>query len=560
MTTTVGRPQLHKSHIDLEQHELRNPQLHQLGADPGTPVNGQFLYRTDTHEMRVRVNGAWQNVAWESEVGAAGIPGTIFDAKGDIIVGTAADTYARKAVGANGTVLFPNSAQADGLEWRAFVAGDIQTITTDRLLGRDTTGTGVAEQLTVGGGVEFTGSGGIQTSAFTGDVTKTAGGTALTIPANTVDNTRAADMAQALIKGRASGAGTGDPTDLTASQVKTILAYLGSEVAFTPTGNIASSNVQAAIAELETDLTALINSTVAGQKWKDPVDAATTGALPNTPTYNSGAGTLTAGANAAFPTTDGVTAAVGQDYLVKDQASTFQNGIYTLTTLGSGAAAWVLTRRSDADINTELQDAAVMVEAGTTQQGTVWTQVNAIADLTAAAQSWIETNRNEVYTAGTGLGLTGNQFNITDNELLALLGVTAAADRLPYFDSTTTMALATFTSFARTLLDDTTAGGALTTLGVSAFIQTLLDDADAATARTTLGATTKYATSIGNGSLTSFTVTHNLNTRDVTVEVIEASTFEMWEVDWAATTVNTITVTFTGHTPTTNQFRVVVVG
>lgn len=43
-------------------------------------------------------------------------------------------------------------------------------------------------------------------------------------------------------------------------------------------------------------------------------------------------------------------------------------------------------------------------------------------------------------------------------------------------------------TYAKTLLDDTTAGGALTTLGVSAFAQTILDDATAADARTTLGA------------------------------------------------------------------------
>jgi hypothetical protein len=57
----------------------------------------------------------------------------------------------------------------------------MQQIATDRLLGRDTASTGNVETLTVGGGVEFTGSGGIQTSAFTGDVTKAAGGTATTI-------------------------------------------------------------------------------------------------------------------------------------------------------------------------------------------------------------------------------------------------------------------------------------------------------------------------------------------------------------------------------------------
>lgn len=55
-----------------------------------------------------------------------------------------------------------------------------QNINTDRLLGRDNAGSGDMEELTVGGGVEFTGTG-IQTSAFTGDVTKAAGGTTTTI-------------------------------------------------------------------------------------------------------------------------------------------------------------------------------------------------------------------------------------------------------------------------------------------------------------------------------------------------------------------------------------------
>jgi hypothetical protein len=57
----------------------------------------------------------------------------------------------------------------------------MQDIATDRLIGRDTAGNGDPEQITVGGGIEFTGAAGIQTSAFTGDATKTAGGTALTL-------------------------------------------------------------------------------------------------------------------------------------------------------------------------------------------------------------------------------------------------------------------------------------------------------------------------------------------------------------------------------------------
>lgn len=47
---------------------------------------------------------------------------------------------------------------------------------------------------------------------------------------NAVTNPKLADMVQATIKGRASGAGTGDPVDLTAAQVKTILALASTDI------------------------------------------------------------------------------------------------------------------------------------------------------------------------------------------------------------------------------------------------------------------------------------------------------------------------------------------
>jgi trimeric autotransporter adhesin len=45
------------------------------------------------------------------------IPPSAFTAKGDVLVGTASGTYVAQTVGANGTVLTANSAQADGVEW-----------------------------------------------------------------------------------------------------------------------------------------------------------------------------------------------------------------------------------------------------------------------------------------------------------------------------------------------------------------------------------------------------------------------------------------------------------
>jgi hypothetical protein len=101
----------------------------------------------------------------------------------------------------------------------------MQNIATDRLIGRDTAATGDPEELTVGGGLEFTGSGGIQTSAFTGDVTKSAGGTAQTIPNNTVTYAKMQDVsATSRALGRKT-AGAGDPEELTLSE---LLDFIGS--------------------------------------------------------------------------------------------------------------------------------------------------------------------------------------------------------------------------------------------------------------------------------------------------------------------------------------------
>jgi hypothetical protein len=52
---------------------------------------------------------------WVSD--ATGIQATIFDAKGDLIAASAADTAARLAVGANGTYLSADSAETTGLKW-----------------------------------------------------------------------------------------------------------------------------------------------------------------------------------------------------------------------------------------------------------------------------------------------------------------------------------------------------------------------------------------------------------------------------------------------------------
>jgi hypothetical protein len=59
---------------------------------------------------------------------ATAIENTTIDAKGDLLVGTAADTVGRLAVGANTYFLKANSATATGLEWAAIVTDPTPTV------------------------------------------------------------------------------------------------------------------------------------------------------------------------------------------------------------------------------------------------------------------------------------------------------------------------------------------------------------------------------------------------------------------------------------------------
>ncbi len=104
--------------------------------------------------------------------------------------------------------------------------------------------------------------------------------------------------------------------------------------------------------------------------------------VPLTVTYANGVlgvgATLTnAGAQAAL-SIDGVALAVSDRVLVKNQAAPAQNGIYTVTSIGSGATNWVMTRATDYDQAAEVvQYGVVLSDQGTTNAGILWQETGA---------------------------------------------------------------------------------------------------------------------------------------------------------------------------------------
>lgn len=109
---------------------------------------------------------------------------------------------------------------------------------------------------------------------------------------------------------------------------------------------------------------------------KGEVDAATVAALPaNTRTAN----VLKADAVGAFPTIDGVAAALNNTYLVKDEggvAAHINNGIYVLTVVGDGVTEWELTRQSNLTNGDHAAGAFLHVQQGTVNSESTFRCIN----------------------------------------------------------------------------------------------------------------------------------------------------------------------------------------
>lgn len=142
-----------------------------------------------------------------------------------------------------------------------------------------------------------------------------------------------------------------------------------------------------------------------------PVIAASTGAL--TATYANGVAgvgaTLTnAGAFAVFAL-DGQSPTVGQRVLIKNQASTLQNGVYTVTVVGDGVSVnWVLTRAADYDTVSDINDTSMIpVQNGTVNSNTGWINTTIMVAVGTTAITFVQFGISAPVSLANG-GLNNN--------------------------------------------------------------------------------------------------------------------------------------------------------
>lgn len=91
-------------------------------------------------QVLAKNSGTDMDFVWVTTDDTNAIQNAIVDAKGDLIGATAADTPARLAVGANGTVLTADSAEATGLKWATPASGGgLTLLSTTTLSGASVT-------------------------------------------------------------------------------------------------------------------------------------------------------------------------------------------------------------------------------------------------------------------------------------------------------------------------------------------------------------------------------------------------------------------------------------
>lgn len=198
-------------------------------------------------------------------------------------------------------------------------------------------------------------------------------------------------------------------------------------------------------------------------------------------------------------TIDGITMAANDRVLVRSQTAPAENGIY----IWNGAAT-PMTRALDANTTAELEQAIVTVEEGTSASAT-FRQSSVNFTLDSGAVAW------------TGFGTSAPA---ATESTAGILEVATQAEA----DAGTS---------------DTTA---LTPLKLANWS----------------GRSRKMSQAIGDGAATSYTVTHNFNSRDVTVQVYRNSgNYDSVLVEVRRTSVNAVAIVF-DTAPALNAYVVVV--
>ena len=445
--------------LDLTQNELQNARIQNLASAPGSPVEGQIYWDTVTHTLQLRNNSAFfpaidGGAVAQSKTGQLTLTG-------GLVVNTTGIT-GNQGINLTGAV---TSSVAGTFTATALIASGLTgAVAASRYVGAvasvaPTTGTFAVGDYAIG----QTGNIFICTSAGTPGTWVTVGSGSAgysTVKANnatavtarsilnfingTYTTATAADNAsQTDIKfdvttgavtaqttfGASSSNGTGTALSLTnhahgtpthdaAAHSAIKISDLAAPTATVSMGSQIVSNVATPSATTDAANKAYVDNVASGLDVKNSVRAASTATV--TVTYANTGGTSARGQITAAPNTlDGVTLAANDRILLKDQSTGAQNGIWVVTTLGTGANG-VWDRATDFDQDAEVTAGAFMfVTEGTVNADSGWVLTTdgaiIIGGASGTSLAFAQFSGAGQVVAGSGLTKTGDTLNVGQN-------------------------------------------------------------------------------------------------------------------------------------------------
>jgi len=547
------------TNLDLNKNQLLNAVSQNLATAPSTPVKGQEYFDTVANRKFVYNGTSWVG---EDATDAIVHDGDITNAKlanmptmtlkGNNtgasavpldLTATQVRTLLNIADGANNYV-HPNhsgdvTSLADGAQTIATGAvtnAKMANMAATTIKGNKTAGAAVPADLTAAEVRTLinvaNGANNYVHPNHTGDVTSLADG-ATTIAADAVTNAKLANMATMTIKGNNTGAAA-NPVDLTAAQVRTLINVADGATANTGTvTSVAAGNGMTAITAITTTGTISLGtpSSCNGSSSNATTATSHTHAISLT-AANVGLGNvsnnaqmkkITASTNGKIPIWNGTT------------GDTLADG-YTVETTLVGAATAI--PRADA-VKTYCDQ--IIVSAGAQVfKGTLGTGGTITALPLTYNTGWIY----KIITAGTYAGVV---CEIGDS--IQAIVTRAGSGNL---DSDWTVMQGN--------VDGAVVGPASATADHIALFNGTSGKLIKSAGNTLAIYARRYTVAFGDATNVTFTITHNMNSRNIMVIVRETdSPYEVVYPDIALTTVNTLTLTF-AVAPALNKYTVTVIG
>lgn len=145
-----------------------------------------------------------------------------------------------------------------------------------------------------------------------------------------------------------------------------------------------------------------------------------------TATYSNGTNgvgaTLTNSGTQAALALDGVSTSLGDRILVKNQTTLSQNGVYTVTNIGSASTNWVLTRAADFDSPSQMIMGTILsIGAGTvgSNASTIWLLAATVTAVGTSPLSFV----NPYSTLVKSVQGTTNQITVITASGIATVGL-----------------------------------------------------------------------------------------------------------------------------------------